>query len=373
MHDDFADWYRLTTTGSDAHLQADHLDRRWQGVEAAVKALKSGDELDLVRVLTGRNPVGKDFVGTFRGAFKAADPTFSMHGNDLEVRVLAGSTLAHLTEEKSASVAADRAALALACATALAAADARPWLPPFVELAESYLEERSREVRRRVSVTLPKFDPGGLQASFDAFAESFATQEWTGKIPTTAKAAFAALSDAVGKFSRSASQALSTLSWQEERRREESDVLWWVIAEYSRDLDRRMADVKLPGAAVVAGKELADLVSLPGPLAAKSFLDKVLSTCGTKTGYRKPIGLAAAVAGTPRDWRATLGKRDGVEKVHDLTPALGAVRHSLTTDGEDEWVPAYKKAYGLDPSVEAAPTDLAVIAYRECLLARAAQ
>lgn len=372
MHDDFADWYRLTTTGSADHLQADHLERRWQGVEAAVKALKAGDELDLVRLLTGRNPAGKDFLATFRGAFKTADPTFSMHGNDLELRVLAGSALAHLTEEKSAA-AADRAALALVCTTALTAVDARPWLPPFVELADSYLEERSREVRRRVSVTLPKFDPDGLQASFDAFAQSFATQEWTGKIPTTAKAAFTALSDAVGKFSRSTSQALSTLSWQEERRREESDVLWWVTAEYSRDLDRRMADVKLPGAAVVAGKELADLVSLPGPLAAKSFLDKVLSTCGTKTAYRKPAGLAAAVAGTPRDWRATLCKRAGVEKVSDLTPALGAVRHSLTTDGEDEWVPAYKKAYGLDPSVEATPTDLATIVYRECLLARAAQ
>lgn len=373
MHDDFADWYRLTTTGSDAHVQPDLLDRRWHGVEAAVKALKAGDELDLVRLLTGRSVIGKGFLDTFRGAFKSADSSFSMHGNDLELRVLAGSSLVHLTEEESATVRADRAALALVCTTALAAREAQPWLPPFIDLAGTYLAERSKDVRQQVRVTLPKFDPEGLQASFDAFAQSFATQEWAGKIPTTAKAAFTALSDAVAKFAKTTSQQINNLAWQEERRREESDVLWWLTAEYSRDLDRRMADVKLPAAAVVAGKELADLVSLPGPHAAKSFLDRMLSTCGTKTAYRKPVSMAAAVTAADHDWRTTVASTAGLDKTADLTPALGAVRQSLTTNGETEWVPAYKKAYGVDPAAEVMPTDLAFHVYRECLLAKAAK
>jgi hypothetical protein len=372
MHDNFADWYRLATTGADAHFQPDLLDRRWAGVEAAVKAVKTGDEFDLVRLLTGRSPVGKEFVGTFRGAFKAADSTFTMQGNDLELRVLAGSAFAHLTNEESGPTA-DRAALALACSVGFTSLADRPWLPPFVELAESYLEGRSRDIRRVVRVTWPKFDATAVHTAADTFAKSFAAQDWSGNIPTTAKAAFVALTDAVAKFTKASATTINNLAWQDERRREESDVLWWLTAEYSRDFGQRMADVKLPAAAVVTGKELADLVSLPGPLSANSFLDKMLSTCGAKGAYRKAVTLAGAVNACSREWRSVVTGLPGLDKTADLCPTLGAIRHSLTTDDDSAWAPAYSKAYGIAPSTEVVPTDLALRVYRECLLTKAAQ
>src|SRR5262249_52131277 len=120
------------------------------------------------------------------------------------------------------------------------------------------------------------------------------------------------------------------------------------------------------------GKELADLVTAPGPLAAKSFLDKVLSTTGPKS-YRKAVQLGAAVVATSEGWRRGVSESPGFREIRDLCPVLGAISGSLTTEGDGEWHPAYRKAYRLDPKRKIGAVELAHQTYREWLLVRAAE
>src|SRR5437762_3321177 len=64
---------------------------------------------------------------------------------------------------------------------------------------------------------------------------------------------------------------------------EESNVLWWVFGESSRDRGRRWSEYSVGQTAVMAGKELADLTRMPpGPPASGALLDKVIKLACAK-------------------------------------------------------------------------------------------
>ena len=71
MHDEFADWYRPCTTGTEKNLTEDLLAARWKGIE---KLADDPAILDLVRVTLRRMPLDGGFLGSFRAAFKEMSP-----------------------------------------------------------------------------------------------------------------------------------------------------------------------------------------------------------------------------------------------------------------------------------------------------------
>jgi len=73
MHVDFADWYRICTTGTETNLTADLLTHRWAGVE---KLADDPNGLEIVRIALGQIHSDEEYIGKFRAAFKEADPTF---------------------------------------------------------------------------------------------------------------------------------------------------------------------------------------------------------------------------------------------------------------------------------------------------------
>src|SRR5437660_503415 len=147
MHDDFSDWYRPCTAGTEINLTGDLLAKRWEGVEKA--ANNPGQEvLDMVRVALGRHCGAAAFLGKFKAAFKEADATFQMSGNDLELSVLAGSTLCWILNQEADE--ADEASLALLSAVSIAKGP--EWSEPFVSHANAYLDGRLRELRKPATV-----------------------------------------------------------------------------------------------------------------------------------------------------------------------------------------------------------------------------
>ena len=58
---------------------------------------------------------------------------------------------------------------------------------------------------------------------------------------------------------------------------EETNMLWWLISEYSRDRGASWMTVGPFATPIIAGKELADLTRvIPGPVAAAAFLDRII-------------------------------------------------------------------------------------------------
>ena len=321
--------------------------------------------LELVRATLQRPSADGDYLGTFRAAFKEADLTFRMSGNDLELSVLAGSVLSEVYDKDAPG--ADQGSLGLLCAVGIGVSKPH-WVEPFVKNAEVYLDRRLRTLRKQGEISTPSFDPKHLKLQIDAFVARLA-ENLPAQSSEAAKELLDALLLSVAASTGTAAEAFAELQRQSELRKEETDVLSWLTAAVSRDAGVTFAKLKTPAASLIAGKELAHLVRSPGILAARSLLQGIIPELKGKTA-EKTITLLAAVNATQRTWREEVMRAPGVDPVADLCPVLGAVKASLMTDEVDGWVAAYKKSYRVDPNTAVQPIDLSFQMHRECLLTR---
>jgi hypothetical protein len=365
MHNDFADWYRICTTGTETNLTNDILVKRWAAVEKISNDAEF-DTLELVRLTLRRPSLSADFLGKFRAAFKEADATFQMSGNDLELNVLAGSALCQQFAGEGDE--ADKAALGLLCARSIV--DEPEWARPFVSQANDYLDARLRELRKPEDIRMPQLSVKKIKQQNDAFAAKLVENQ-PPQNSEAAKQMCEAMLEGMTVLATATTSAIDLLQKQSRFRRQETDVLWWLTARISRDTGKTFVQLKAPAGSIIAGKELADLVSPPGVLPAKSILQSIVpSPTGKAAG--KPIALNAAINATDTEWRQSLVAALHVENVVDLCPLLAAARNSLTTDEVNGWLSAYKKAFGFDPMTALQPLEMAHEMYRECLLARLA-
>jgi hypothetical protein len=364
MHAQFADWYRLCTTGTDVKLTGDLLALRWKGVEKII-ANVDGNELELVRLLLQRQPKDGGYLSQFRAAFKETDSTFQMSGNNLEISLLAGAVLGQLFTNPSPV--ADSGALGLLCSTQFS--DELPtWAQQFVAAADSYLDERLGNRRRPSEVKTPQIEAKKFKAIFDPLAAKLAANEH-GAASEALKQLAESLTQSLTSSLRTMTAAFRELETQSNLRREETDVLWWMTAGVSRDLGEEFSDMKPHVAALVAGRELGELVSAPGILPAKSILQRVIPRATGKADT-KPVSLAAAVNATATTWRGEFIEAISAEKVVDLCPVLSAIQHSFKATDLRAWAAPFKKLTGVDAAVAHTPVELAHQLYRECLLAR---
>jgi hypothetical protein len=380
VHRYFADWYRVAAI----EPQPDVLAKRWEAIEGLVYTLDVPEALEVVRLFFGSARGHARFVERYRDAFKAADVTFQMRDNDVELRVLAGATLASLLQGRGGPVA-DVVALAAVCA------DCRRLRPgdrigDILREARSHLSSRSAALRlpRHVrTVAVPALDLEAMLEPLHAALQARQTRdpafEGVMEPPSpSARAKASPASEVVVKAIETVAAAVlevaaAAAEVAEEQghrlriQREETNVLWWLFGEHSRDLERPMASLPLPAACLVAGKELADLVEvLPGPVAAAGVLDRMLRAVEREP--RAATTIQEAVNGAPRDWRTEWAAAPGAERLEDLCPVLCAVRRSLDTSGADDWLPPVRTLTGVDVAAGIRPLDLAVQAYEERLL-----
>lgn len=368
MHPNFADWYRLVSIDP----QQVSLDLRWKGVKALAQEVDKWAALDVVRQMFGKQPKAADFDATFRAPFKNLDSSFAMRSNNLEMEVLAGATVAHLLVDLDDTGVADAVALAIVCVDFDGLRE-KPNLSEIIEIAREHLHRRSNDSRTQFASPVIKSSKSKLLESVEAVAALTPT---TGTITvasiTPTLREIAKLPNALVKPVNDAFEKFST---QLRLQQEELNMLWWLFAEFSRDFRIRMSDVGHPAAIIVAAKELTDLtLTLPGPVAAEAFLDKMLQTV---TGNRehKDTTVREAVA-APKlyedGWakRATAG--ESLESIDDLCTVHFALQRSAEAGGrDDDWTSAFEKRAGVKPDATLSPVALATQVYRERLLIRA--
>jgi GTPase-associated system-like protein len=381
VHRYFADWYRMAAI----EPHGDLLQKRWEAIEGVVYAAEVPDTLELVRVFYGSPRKTSRFVERYRDAFKACDLTFPMRDNDAELRVLAGATLVALLHARG-GVLADVAALAIVSGDCRGL---RPGdrAPDMLQEARRHLAARSADLRAPRTVkppSAPKLDVDALLEPLRTAAQARQTRDpgFEGMLeplhaPGPAKpgpsleivsdairAIAAAVSDVAGAASRSAEEQGRRLQLYQEQ----NNILWWLVGEHSRDLGRRMGSLPLPGACLVAGKELADLTEgTPGPLAAAGVLDRMLRA--VEPDLRASTTIQEAVNGTPPEWRESWAADvAAVEGIEDLCPVIASVRRSLDSHGPDDWAPAIRKLTGIDVAGGVSPLDVAFQTYEERLL-----
>jgi len=112
------------------------------------------------------------------------------------------------------------------------------------------------------------------------------------------EAALKGLSEAINNVSLMAEHAAQVLERADGVLLEESNIVWWVFGEHSRDTGERFSKIPSGFAAILAGKELADLTRiLPGPKASPAYLDKQL-----EAHREEKVKLTELMAKVPVDW-----------------------------------------------------------------------
>ncbi len=177
------------------------------------------------------------------------------------------------------------------------------------------------------------------------------------------------LSAAIGKLVEATNGVTNALANNSQIQLEETNILWWLFGEHSRDQLLHMSEVGFPGACLVVGKELADLtVILPGPRGAIAFLDKMLRTA--KATLPESTKLLDAVNDASKEWRSEWISSFNFQVVEDLCPVHLATARSVDMTGKSSWVAAFESATGLKARKPITPLNLSQQTYEESLLIR---
>jgi hypothetical protein len=339
MHELFFDWYRLVKID----VKEEELIKRWKGIEAFFEKRDPNSELEIVRLYYGKPPKDPGFLEGYQKIFKQQDETFPMRENDLMVKVLAGTSIVFCLQ--NVKELADKVALATVCPDYQGLFRENPLLD-IVEIARKHIEAQSLQNRSRhvlPQITIPDI---------------------SGNIPPEK------LSSVIVNIMTYTNNTISELNTYLEIEREESNVLWWLFAEYSNDLNRRMAELDPSVASLVAGKELADLTCIsPGLFSAEAFLDKIVNAVAKKTHN---TSLKQAVNNAPTEWKKKWIQERNPKMIEDLCPVHYAITKSIEFQDLESWVPVFDKNTAIKADQKITLTKLALQVYQENLFIKPA-
>lgn len=359
MNTNFPEWYRVACVDPrDEQLKA-----RWQGVEAYCKnELSSCDVLDLIRLFCRRS-IDVEFRQNFVNHFYEKDSAFPKK-NDLELSVLAGVTLVYIINNYDGL---DN--LALLGLVSASFNKRKIAVPDILGEVKAEFDKRRVAIRNVAQKsTAIKSNIPQSKKLLDIFkatkgdVNAWNAQEFSG--------AFSVYLTNLNKLLIEATEFIHQNVLEQKIYKEDSQVLWWMIGEWSRDLQKPFKQFKVPEACIVIGKELADIVEiLPGPYASKAVLYKVLSVfCEDEI---KEVTLSTAINQLDKDWRQQVVSKYSTEKTKEITPILTAVTESLKVEKATEWKPAYQKLTNFDAShIKMSALELAYQMYLECLVVK---
>ena len=349
MNEQFGDWYR------EADIQPEHetLTKRWTAIELSAEDIDDSGIVGLGRLFHGLTESGATRDVLHKALFEA-DNAFSTK-NTVEVRLLAGVCLFHVAAQQNDQTG-HMAAYALVCPTLLGRRS-KIFAPSIPEAASGILDRASSLLRQHVPT---KRAPVSKLADEAAKIEEAETANNFQQGGPHVRAALEKLRSSIAAVSEKANR----LEKAQALYREDSDILWWMTGRYSRDLGQPLKDIGLPGAAIVVGKELADLIEQqPGPVATQAVLNRCLEDVGGNPS--EAVTLTTAVNKTPQEWRNQWFAADGNRDLLSLCPLTAAIRHSVDIDGS--WGSAAQSLTGVAANTKLSGTELAYQMYRECM------
>lgn len=364
MHKFFANWYRLVMP----EPTSDALEKRWAGIEAYCEEIKKDNAFELVRMFFGRPTLQESSEEKFRQTFKDADSAFLMKDNRMEVQVLAGSAIVNILDSTPSDLT-DASALAVLCAHCRGLRS-EVLITDVITYSRDYVSEESLRVREVDDIGTIVIPTPITREELNALSTSVkeGSLESNPEVLVKLMERLAEATIALSGVNETVSRLNRGLAIQQE----ETNILWWLFAEQSRDREAYVGDIDLPGLCLIVGKELADLTMLqPGARPAPAFVDRMLRTGRVDVPASSTI--AAAVNSSSREWRRAWMNASDTTILGDICPVHFATSKSLETEDEAAWVPLLESRTGVDASHAIGLLHLSMQTYQEALLIRLAK
>lgn len=150
---------------------------------------------------------------------------------------------------------------------------------------------------------------------------------------------------------------------------EETNILWWLFGEESRDLGASFASLPAQALGLISAKELADLTTLlPGPVGIKAFLAHVLKRGSLKATEKTLV--AQSVKALPKQWKDSFGTQWELVPARMHCRVANAITGSASVSSA-KWPSTFAALTGWPQEHKIAAVTLANLFYRECLVMRA--
>ena len=320
----------------------DFVSNRISVAEGILEKLSNAETITLARVALRLSVDDLDLAWLLK-PFEDADVTFRPQNSDVEVALVACSLLRAAMEDGHAS--ALSATLAVSCGT-VGGLRPSPQDPDLGSLASSVLareQQRSAPKLRRASsktldlnTLLAQIKQAGLDNNFS-----------TGAPPLVQ--AVTSLQDRSQTNNVSLVRALNSLIAYVNELDEQMQIQWWVVAGWSDDASRSFRELPAAEAALRAGKELADLTSLPaGPVSSKGLLDLLLRNAAHSTTTEVSIGDVAQSA--DKSWREQWVSGIDASSAMPLCPVTVASAFAAQADDAQDWKPRFEREMCIEPS-----------------------
>lgn len=350
MNNNFGAWYRT------ANLEPEHelLQLRWKGISSYVEQDVASDEIiNLVRMFYDLK-TSPEFIDRFSNFFVESDSAFDTK-NKLELSVLAGATLRELSEQDNCNNLIYFLVMSAAfCNKNTSVSEIQEEIMDlFNDACVNTREELLRYEGKKVTIPPLKTISKTFQAE---------TVTWNVEVAKMLNTYFNGINKTLSELLNANSQHERYTSICAE----DSQILWWLVGKWSNDFQKPFSNLKKQEAAIYAGKELADLVTiLPGPYSARAVLSQVLSDL--KKGKDDIIFSDSINSLSPKWKKSILGSYDP-SSLEEINPILYAISLSLKVDNKEEWYPLFKKATSIDPcEIKCKTLEIAYQVYIECL------
>ena len=359
MNKDFAEWYR------EVDIEPDHqrLQSRWKGVENyCSRDITCSDILNLVRLFLNLK-ISEDFKDNLINAFFESDNAFPQKNNDSELSILAGTILVYISDS-------DKNQLKIFTLLAIASASFKREIivPAILTLLRTKLHDSMFANRDVNSIDMIPIINPPIKNLNDSLKAVEASNNWTP--PNEIAKQFSKYLSNINKSIADINSALEKSLYLQSIYREDSQILWWLSSEYSKDMHKPISELNNAELCIVLGKELSDIVeTLPGPYSAKAVFSKIFSNYPDAS---TELTILNAVNQTDEKWRKQTLEKYEVGKTGDITPVLAAINESLRVDDKSNaWLTAYKQFTGISAKGKIPIVELTYQIYTECLLLKA--
>lgn len=324
MNANFNEWYHDV----DILLQEGQIEKRTAAIEGYTESITLEQVVILVKLYYGMN-VSDDEKRAFASVFSSEDPNFSFKLTN-ELALLAGAVLVELAENS----------------------DYRS-LVELLTLSVSFHRKPVSSIEMQ-SVIQDCFDQHRI-----VLREDFSVPPY--KIPNTkgittleksitdktvtADTAVPELLKVLKTFQTclvDTSKNFNELLKKQSIYREDSQLLWWMMAEWSEIYSSPLRSLDASTACLAVGWEAAGHVAnYPGPYAMEGIIQKQLGVC-REAG--SSIDLADLVKSADSKMKREIVQASAsTGSIMDLLPVCSAISRADNTESADEWYPKYKK------------------------------
>ena len=306
MYPEFPEWYK------EANIPAtkDLLNLRWQGIEKAVDICDKDMICSLVAFCYGLQ-MPDHSKQQFAAMFTEFDEKFS-YKQEKELALLAGVTLVYLVKTKYTYD-------SMIETLVLVAQGYRKAIIPCSVEAEIIQQFDRDRISLRVDF------PNDLLDDLKNLHDNFSDNSWSASV---GKKILSPFIEILEKQNRN----ISIL-------REDSQILWWMTANWSNYLKRRLKSCDKKAMGLILGGEAASFIhNYPGPYSIEAVLEEQISKC---KGENIQLTLQEIIQNTDSSWKLALQTCESIPA--GLLPIHSAIAYAQKAGDGVDWFSEYQQ------------------------------